>query len=190
MSTENPTDIVKQTLIDSTRNDAELDIRTRYVVRTIPVPTRMKIPLYENGALISAERLAELGLTIRSYTRAEVEAQEYAAYYAQNPTLAARVRQYAALLTAYNLDVTATSDQINAAIMAGDQSDAEKTAAAAGLLTLIHDIEINWNEVSGDGLTAWSVLDKLIRHLPETSEQSEESDPSDLSDNNAESEVQ
>lgn len=179
MSTENPTDIVKQTLIDSTMNGAELDINTRYVVRTIPVPTRMKIPLYENGQLISAERLAELGLTVRNYTRAEVEAQEYAGYYAMNPTLAARVRQYAALLTAYELPVTATSDQINAAIMASDQSDAEKTAAAAGLLTLIHDIEINWNEVSGNGLSAWSVLDKLIQYLP-----------SDQSDNNAESEVQ
>ena len=190
MSTENPNDIVKQTLIDSTMNGAELDINTKYVVRTIPAPTRMKVPLYENGQLISAERLAELGLTVRNYTRAEVEAQEYAQYYMMNPTLAARVRQYAALLTAYGLPVTATSDQINAAIMASNQTDAEKTAAAAGLLTLIHDIELNWNEVSGDGLSAWSVLDKLIRYLPETSDQSEESDPSDLSDNNAESEAE
>ena len=179
---ENENDIVKQTLIDSTMNGAELDINTKYVVRTIPVPTRMKVPLYENGQLVSAERLAELGLTVRNYTRAEVEAEQYAGYYAMNPTLAARVRQYAALLTAYNLDVTATSDQINAAIMASDRTDAEKTAAAAGLLTLIHDIELNWNEVSGDGLTAWSVLDKLIRHLPEA-----ESDPSD---NNEESEAE
>ena len=166
---ENNNDIVKQTFVE-TESGNEMPIATKYVVRTIPVPTRMKIPLYENGQLVSAERLAELGLTVRNYTRAEVEAQEYAAYYAQNPTLAARVRQYAALLTAYNLDVTATSDQINAAIMASDQTDAEKTAAAAGLLTLIHDIELNWNEVSGDGLTAWSVLDKLIKYLPEESE--------------------
>lgn len=185
---ENPTEIVKQTLIDSTMNGAELDIATRYVVRTIPVPTRMKIPLYENGQLISAERLAELGLTIRNYTRAEVEAQEYAQYYMMNPTLAARVRQYAALLTAYELPVTATSDQINAAIMASDQTDAEKTAAAAGLLTLIHDIELNWNEVSGDGLSAWSVLDKLIRYLPD---QSTESIPSpESTPSNAESEAE
>ena len=163
----------------------------------------MKIPLYENGQLISAERLAELGLTVRNYTRAEVEAQEYAGYYAMNPTLAARVRQYAALLNAYSLPVTATSDEINAAIMASDQTDAEKTAAAAGLLTLIHDIELNWNEVSGDGLSAWSVLDKLIAHLPwnannEVNEANEANGPErgELSngelpeDNNAESEAQ
>ena len=162
------TEIVHRTLVDSDGN--ELPITTRYVVRTIPVPTRMKIPLYEAGQLISAEKLSELGLTVRNYTRAEVEAQEYAGYYTMNPTLAARVRQYAALLTAYNLPVTSTSDQINAAIMASDQTDAEKTAAAANLLTLIHDIELNWNEVSGDGLSAWSVLDKLIRYLPAESE--------------------
>ena len=165
MSIENANDIVKQTFIE-TETGNEFPITTRYVVRTIPGPTRMKIPLYENGALISAERLAELGLTVRNYTREEVEAEEYSEYYTKNPTLAARVRQYAALLTAYNLPVTATSDEINAAIMASSQSDAEKTAAAAGLLTLIHDIELNWNEVSGDGLTAWSVLDKLIKYLP------------------------
>ena len=183
---ENDNEIVKQTLIDSTMNGAELDINTKYVVRTIPVPTRMKVPLYENGQLISAERLAELGLTVRNYTRAEVEAVEYARYYTQNPTLAARVRQYAALLTAYGLPVTATSDQINAAIMASDQTDAEKTAAAAGLLTLIHDIELNWNEVSGDGLSAWSVLDKLIKYLPEESEPENAESPADPEESEAE----
>lgn len=183
---ENPNDIVKQTLIE-TGTGAEMPITTKYVVRTIPVPTRMKIPLYENGALLSAERLAELGLTIRNYTRAEVEAAEYAGYYAQNPTLAARVLQYAALLTVYNLDVTATSDQIDTAIMASDQNDAEKTAAAAGLLTLIHDIELNWNEVSGDGLSAWSVLDKLIKYLPAQTdtENTENAEISEELENNA-----
>ena len=190
MSTENPSDIVKQTLIENT-SGLELPITTRFVVRTVPVPTKMKIPLYENGQLISTERLAELGLTIRNYTREEVEAEQYAGYYAMNPTLAARVRQYAALLTSYTLDVTATSDQINAAIIASNQTDAEKTAAAAGLLTLIHDIELNWNEVSGDGLSAWSVLDKLIRYLPsDQSDPSDPSDPSDQSGNNAESEAE
>ena len=174
--------IAKQTLLDSTTG-AELDIETRYVVRTVPVPTRMKVPLYRNGELIPAEELAELGLTIRNYTQEEVDAQTFAGYYAANPALAARVRQYAALLQQYGLDVSATSDDINAAIMASDASDADKTAAAAGLLALIHDIEINFNEVSGDGLTAWSVLDKLIRYLP-----SDESDGADQSDNESEAE--
>ena len=164
------TDIVKQTLIE-TETGREYDINTRYVVRTIPVPTPMRIPLYENGGLVSAERLAELGLSIRNYTRAEVEAAEYAAIYARNPQLAVRVRQYAEMLETYGLPVTATSDEINAAIVASDHTDAEKTAAAAALMSLIHDIELNYNEVSGNGLSAWSVLDQLIRYLPAEEEE-------------------
>ena len=159
-------EIVKQTLVES-ETGIELPITTRFVVRTVNVPTQMRIPLYEQGELISEERLAELGLSIRNYTSKEVEAEEYNRYYTNNPQLAVRVRQYLSLLASYNLPITATSDEINAAIMASNAPDAEKTAAAASLLSLIHDIEINWNEVSGDGLSAWSVLDKLIEYLPE-----------------------
>ncbi|MGF0039012.1 hypothetical protein, partial [Victivallis vadensis] len=86
------TDIVKRTLVDSTAGGAELDIKTPYVIRQVPVPTRMRIPLYVAGELKSAEELAELGLTIREYTRLEVETAQYAAVYAANPTLAERVR--------------------------------------------------------------------------------------------------
>lgn len=167
---EQDTDIVRRTLVES--NGTELPITTRYVVRTIPVPTRMKVPLYENGQLISVERLSALGLTIREYTRAEVETAEYAAYYAQNPALAARVRQYSGILDAYGLPADAKSNEIAAAIT-GDESlsDAEKTTSAATLLALIHDIEINYNEVSGDGLSAWQVMPKLIRFLPVEAEE-------------------
>ena len=144
-----------------------VNVSTKYVVRTLNLPTKMRVPLYKHGVMISDEELAQLGLSVKSYTRAEVEAAQYAEYYRKNPTLAVRIRQYASLLSTYELPITATSDMINEAIMKSSQTDAQKTAAAAGLLTLIHDIELNWNEVSGDGLTAWSVLDKLIRYLPE-----------------------
>lgn len=169
------TDIVKRTLVDSTAGGAELDIRTPYVIRQIPVPTRMRIPLYVAGELKSAEELAELGLTVREYTRLEVETAQYAAVYAANPTLAERVRQYAALLDAYGLAATATSDEISAAIM-GDESktDAEKTAAGAALLTLIHDIEINYQETGEPGLDAWAALPKLIKYLPAAAETPEQ----------------
>lgn len=163
---EDLNEIVKRVFVDSATG-AELDIRTQWVERTIPVPTRVRIPLYAGGEIKSAEALAELGLTIREYTRGEVEAAQFAGYYAANAQLAARVRQYAALLAEYGLEPSASSDDITAAITASDKTDAEKTAAAAGLLTLIHDIEINYNEVSGDGFSAWAVMDKLIRYLPE-----------------------
>ena len=160
------TDIVKQVFVEKETGN-ELSITTRYVIRTINVPTRMKVPLYKNGVMISQQELAQLGLAVKNYTREEVQEAQYKGYYEKNPTLAVRIRQYATLLNTYNLPITATSDQINYAIMHSQQTDAQKTAAAAQLLTLIHDIELNWNEVSGDGLTAWSVLDKLIKYLPQ-----------------------
>ena len=164
------TDIVHRTLLES--NGSELPITTRYVVRSIPVPTRMKVPLYEGGQLIGTERLAALGLTVREYTRLEMDTKRFGEYYAQNPALAARVRQYKAILDAYGLSADAKSDQIAAAITADESlSDAEKTTSAATLLALIHDIEINWNEVSGDGLSAWQVMPKLIRFLPVEAEE-------------------
>ena len=56
----------------------------------------------------------------------------------------------------------------------GLMTDAEKTETSATVLALIHDIELNYNAVSGDGLGAWAVLEKLIRYLPaETSETSD-----------------
>ena len=170
---EQDTDIVRRTLVES--NGTELPITTRYVVRTIPVPTRMKVPIYENGQLIGAERLAALGLTVREYTRLEMDMKRFGEYYAQNPALAARVRQYKAILDAYGLPADAKSDEIAAAIT-GDESlsDAEKTSTAATLLALIHDIEINYNEVSGDGLSAWQVMPKLVRFLPDEEEEQSE----------------
>lgn len=166
------TDIVKETLVDSTLNNAEYDIKTPYVTRTVNVPQQMRIPLYVNGQLKAAEELAELGLSIRQYTRLEVETAEYDGYYAANPTLAARVRRYAAILTAYGLAPTATSDDISDAILNNDTMSAEeKATASASLLALIHDIEINWNEVCpGEGLTAWAAMPKLIRFLPDLPE--------------------
>ncbi len=162
------TDIVKRTLVDAQSNNAELDIKTPYIVREVLVPMRQRIPLYVNGTLKSTEALSALGLSVREYTRLEVETAQYAAYYEANPTLATRVRQYAAILTAYGLEATATSDQIAAAIQADtSKTDAEKTTAAASLLTLIHDIEINVDEVCpGEGLTAWTIMPKLIKYLP------------------------
>src|SRR5574344_331488 len=88
------TDIVKQTLLQE--DGQELDIKTPVVVREIPVPTRVRVPLYVNGVLKSAAELSALGLTVKSYTRLEVETAEYTALYVANPTLAERVRQYSA----------------------------------------------------------------------------------------------
>ncbi len=168
------TDIAKRVLI--TTDGAELPIETPFVVRTVNVPTQLRIPLYVNGKLKSTEELAALGLTLKEYTRDEVDAEYYAALYARQPRLAERVRQYKAILDAYSLEASATSDEITAAIMADEsKTEAEKTAAGASLLTLIHDIEINYNEAGAMGYDAWTNLPKLIKYLPAITESAAES---------------
>lgn len=54
------TDIVKATLVDSTLNNAEYDIKTAYVTRTVNVPQQVRIPLYISGQLKSTEEQSEL----------------------------------------------------------------------------------------------------------------------------------
>jgi len=161
--------IVLNILVDEAGN--ELDIKTPFVVRDVTYTKPMRVPLYVAGVLKSAEDLAALGLTVKGYTQDELDAKTYAAYYAANLALATRVRQYSALLTTLGLTATATSDEVTAAIKASAMTDAEKTETSATVLALIHDIELNYNAVSGDGLAAWSVLEKLIRYLPVETEE-------------------
>ncbi len=144
-----------------------------YVTRTIQVPKTCKIPIYENGVLHSDTVLAELGLEKVGFTQEQLDAEYYGNLYAENPNLAARVRQYIGLLNRYGLEPTATSDEISAAVMTDENTTPEEKAATSGsLLALIHDIELNFNEVTGNGLEAWSVLDKLIKYLPAVSDAS------------------
>lgn len=157
-------EIVLNVLVDEAGN--ELDIKTPFVVRDVTYTKPMRVPLYVAGALKSAEELAALGLTVKGYTQDQLDAKTYAGYYTANPSLATRVRQYAALLATLGLTATATSDEVTAAIKASTMTDAEKTETSATVLALIHDIELNYNAVSGDGLGAWAVLEKLIRYLP------------------------
>jgi len=162
---EEDTDIVKVTLVQS--DGTELSSDTAFVEREVTFTKLMKIPLHRDGQLIPEDELANLGLTIRAYTRLEVETEYYGNMYRNNPTLAVRVRQYKAILDNYGLPINATSDQIIAAIKNDStKTDSEKAEAAAALLALIHDIEINYQEAGGDGMDAWSVLPKLIKYLP------------------------
>lgn len=141
---------------------------TVHVIRPITYVKDCKIPIYENGVLLSDTILAELGLEKVGFTQEQLDRELFTSYYELNPNLADRVRQYAALLSRYGLEPTATSDEITAAIMADETATPEEKAAVSGsLLALIHDIELNFNEVAGNGLDAWNVLDKLIKYLPE-----------------------
>lgn len=165
-------EIVKTVLIDKTSGNK---VFLPYVIREVPITKKMRIPLYEAGKLKSDEQLQNLGLIVKHYTQEELDEQTFTNYYIQNPTLAQRVRQYASLLSQYNLGVDATSDQISEAIMVdGNLTQAQKMTLGASLITLIHDIELNYSEVGQDGFNAWADLPKLIKYLPEESSDSSE----------------
>ena len=179
MSTENPNDIVKQTLIDSTMNGAELDINTKYVVRTIQVPTKMKIPLYRNGAIISEKELADLGLTLKSYTRLEVETKEYAELYERDAmgdgALQLRVRQYKGLLDQLSLPYDATQDLVMTAIQNAPIDDATKATLALTMKTVYDAITTNLEYLGSEmpHMDTYEKLSKLIKYLPKEESDSE-----------------
>ena len=174
------TDIVKETLIDSTLNNAEYDIKTPYVTRTVNVPQQMRIPLYVNGKLKSTEELAALGLSIRKYTRLEVDTAYYADLYARDAAgdgaLALRVRQYKAQLDQLCLPYDSGQDVVMEAIQAAPLTDAEKAALALTMKTVYDAITTNLEFYGSTQphMDTYKQLAKLIRFLPETPEQSTE----------------
>ena len=174
------TDIVKETLVDSTLNNAEYDIKMPYVTRTVNVPQQMRIPLYVNGKLKSTEELAALGLSIRKYTRLEVDTAYYADLYARDAAgdgaLALRVRQYKAQLDQLCLPYDSGQDVVMEAIQAAPLTDAEKAALALTMKAVYDAITTNLEFYGSTQphMDTYKQLAKLIRFLPETPEQSTE----------------
>ena len=173
------TDIVKKTLVDSTADGVELDLKTPFVIREVQVPTQMRIPLYVAGVLKSEEELAELGLTIREYTRLEVETAYYADLYARDAAgdgaLQLRVRQYKAQLDQLGLPYDAEQDTVMAAIQSAPLSDAEKAALALTMKTVYDAITTNLEFYGSDTphMDTYKQLAKLIRFLPTDAEDAE-----------------
>ena len=168
------TDIVKETLVDSTLNNAEYDIKTPYVTRTVNVPQQMRIPLYVNGKLKSTEELAALGLSIRKYTRLEVDDA------AGDGALQLRVRQYKAQLDQLCLPYDSAQDVVMSAIQAAPLTDAEKAALALTMKAVYDAITTNLEFYGSTQphMDTYKQLAKLIRFLPELPETPEqETDP-------------
>ena len=167
------TDIVKETLVDSTLNNAEYDIKTPYVTRTVNVPQQMRIPLSVNGQLKAAEELAELGLSIRQYTRLEVDTAYYADLYARDAAgdgaLQLRVRQYKAQLDQLGLPYDSAQDVVMEAIQSAPLTDAEKAALALSMKTVYDAITTNLEFYGSEQphMDTYRQLAKLIRFLPE-----------------------
>lgn len=170
---EKDTDIVARTLVDSTLGGAELNIKTPYVTREVQVTQRQRIPLYVNGTLKSTEELAALGLTVREYTRLEVETAYYADLYARDAAgdgaLQLRVRQYKGMLDTLGLAYDTPQDAIMTAIQAASITDAEKATLALTMKTVYDAITTNLEYLGSDcpHMDTYEKLPKLIRFLPE-----------------------
>ena len=168
---ENDNDIVKQVFIE-TETGNELEITTKYVVRIVPVPTKLKIPLYRNGAMISEKELADLGLTLKSYTRLEVETKEYAALYERDAmgdgALQIRVRQYKGLLDQLGLPYDATQDLVMATIQNAPIDDTTKATLALTMKTVYDAITTNLEYLGSEmpHMDTYEKLAKLIKYLP------------------------
>nr|DAR57945.1 MAG TPA: hypothetical protein [Caudoviricetes sp.] len=166
------TDIVYTVLVDSTQGGAELNIKTPYVVRDVQVMQKQRIPLYVAGKLKSTEELAALGLTVREYTRLEVETAYYADLYARDAAgdgaLQLRVRQYKNLLDQLHLDYRSTQDAVMTAIQTADMDVDEKAALALTMKTVYDAITTNLEYLGSDSphMDTYSKLPKLIRFLP------------------------
>lgn len=170
---EKDTDIVARTLVDSTIGGAELNIKTPYVIREVQVTQKQRIPLYVNGTLKSTEELASLGLTVREYTRLEVETAYYADLYARDAAgdgaLQLRVRQYKGMLDTLGLAYDTPQDAIMTAIQAASITDAEKATLALTMKTVYDAITTNLEYLGSDcpHMDTYEKLPKLIRFLPE-----------------------
>ena len=116
------------------------------------------------------EKLAEYGLSIREYTRLEVDTATYGAYYANNPDLAPRVREYKNHLDRLGLAYTSTTDDISAAIQADETlSETEKLQLAQEIKAAFDNIALNLQAlgIEAASFEAWRPMAKLIRFLPE-----------------------
>ena len=163
------TDIVLRKFVDAENGNAELDIRTPAIKRMRPVVQELVFPLYIGGEMVSAEKLAEYGLSIREYTRLEVDTATYGAYYANNPDLAPRVREYKNHLDRLGLAYTSTTDDISAAIQADETlSETEKLQLAQEIKAAFDNIALNLQAlgIEAASFEAWRTMAKLIRFLP------------------------
>lgn len=164
-------EIVKTVILNS-NGEA---VTTPYVDRDVQITKRMRIPLYVAGHLKSDEELAALGLTVRRYTQAELDAEECEKLYAANPDLAKRVREYKSYLDQIGiLDYSANTDMIEEAIAISTTIE-DKEQYVLRIKTAFDNIVLNLQAINSDytSFTAWSKMPALIANLPSSAEATE-----------------
>lgn len=165
-------DIVKQVFVEN-ETGKELDITTKYVVRVVNIPTQMKVPLYRNGVMISEQELAEIGLTLKSYTQDEMDEIEYTDMYTRDAlgdgALQKRVRQYKALLDQLGLPYDANQDVVMVTIQNAQLDDTTKATLALTMKTVYDAITTNLEYLGSDmpHMDTYEKLAGLIKYLPE-----------------------
>lgn len=164
-------EVYKRILVEE--DGAELPEDARYVIRELPIPTRMRCALYEgNGELKSAAELAKLGLTVREYTKEEWEARFYANLYsldaAGDGALATRVRQYKGMLDTLGLAYDSTQDVVMAAIQGAEMEDKDKAALALAMKTIYDAVTTNLEFYGSETphKDTYEMMANLIKYLP------------------------
>ena len=160
----------------------EFSLQTAFFEKEIKVPTLVNVPLYVDGVMISEKELSALGLEIVGYTQEQLDTAAYAELYAANPDLAPRVRQYRDYLDSLALPYDATTDQVDAALLAREDLDAAgRLELSSRIAAKLHDIEVNFEMMGIPGQTAWSAIPKLVKYLqvpaPEIPEAPEQPEP-------------
>ena len=127
------------------------------------------------------ESVQDAGLSIRKYTRLEVDTAYYADLYACDAAgdgaLQLRVRQYKAQLDQLCLPYDSGQDVVMEAIQAAPLTDAEKAALALAMKTVYDAITTNLEFYGSTQphMDTYKQLAKLIRFLPELPETPEQS---------------
>lgn len=150
-------------------------VTTPYVDRDVQITKRMRIPLYVAGKLKGDEELAALGLTVRRYTQAELDAEECEKLYAANPDLAKRVREYKSYLDQIGiLDYSANTDMIEEAIAISTTIE-DKEQYVLRIKTAFDNVVLNLQAVNSDytAFDAWSKMPALVANLPSSAEATE-----------------
>lgn len=92
----------------------------------------------------------------------------YTQWYAANPDLVKRVREYAVLLNGLGLAYTATTDEIAVAINSQIEGDSARIAMILQMKTAFDNVVLNleYLDVTKPQYTAWEEMPNLIANLP------------------------
>lgn len=164
-------EIVKTVILNS-NGEA---VTTPYVDRDVQITKRMRIPLYVAGKLKSDEELAALGLTVKRYTQAELDAEECAGLYAANPDLARRVGEYKGYLDQIGItDYSVNTDMIEEAIAISTTIE-DKEQYVLRIKTAFDNVVLNLQAVNADytSFNAWEKMPVMIANLPSSAEATE-----------------